>query len=167
MPLARRGVRLAFFALVWYFNCILHGIKLLRIQRRMSGSLRRSRRSNMPKTTAKKMSHRDSERYNCPPFFSARIDCGGKLDEKALVEDLSLRGLKARTTESFEEGAAADIELTSTYSAPVRIRARVAWIGPPDDEQSSRVVGFSISKVRIFDWFRFMRIISQIKKEVW
>ncbi len=122
----------------------------------------------MPKTTAKKASHRDSERYNCPPFFSVRIHCDGKVDSKALVEDLSLRGLKARTTESFEDGSAADIELTSAYAAPVRIRARVAWNGPlNDDESPSRVVGFSISKVRIFDWFRFMRIISQIKKEVW
>jgi hypothetical protein len=121
----------------------------------------------MPKTTAKKASHRDSERYNCPPFFSARIDCGGAVDEKALVEDLSLRGLKARTTESFEVGATADIELTSTYTSPVTIRGRVAWVAPPDDEQPTRVVGFSISKVRIFDWFRFMRIIAQIKKEVW
>ena len=122
----------------------------------------------MPKTTEKQRPHRDSERYNCPPFFSVRIDCGGKVDQKAPVEDLSLRGLKARTTESFEDGAVADIELTSAYAAPVRIRARVAWVGPLDDDEcSSRVVGFSISKVRIFDWFRFMRIISQIKKEVW
>ena len=125
------------------------------------------RRSNMSKTTTKKASHRNGERYYCPPFFSVRIDCGGRLEEKAAVEDLSLRGLKVRTSEGFEKGADADIELKSTYAAPVRIRARVAWVAPSEDEQYSHVVGFSISKIRIVDWFRFMRIISQIKKEVW
>ena len=128
---------------------------------------RRFYRTNMSETTAKKTSHRNSERYNCPPFFSLRIKCSGKLEEKATVEDLSLRGLKARTTCDFKKGDTADVELTSSYTAPVKIHARIAWIEPVEDEQSSYRVGLSISKVRIVDWFKFLRIISQIKKEVW
>jgi hypothetical protein len=121
----------------------------------------------MSETEAKKTSHRNSERYNCPSFFFVRIRCDGKPEERATVEDMSLRGLKARTTCDFEKGAAADIKLISSYTAPVKIRARIAWIEPLAEEQSSYMVGFSISKVRIVDWFKFLRIVSQIKKEVW
>ena len=121
----------------------------------------------MAESTAKKGPHRNSERYYCPPFFSARISCGDMLEESAVVEDLSLRGLKAKTTCGFEKDDNADIELKSEYAAPVRIRARVVWVNPAEDEESSHLVGFSITKIRIRDWFRFMRIISQIKKEVW
>ena len=123
------------------------------------------RRTSVSEASAKKASHRNEERYNCPPSFSARISCGGKIEEKAIIEDMSIRGLKAVTSRGFEVGAKADIELRSTYAAPVRVRARVAWVGP--SEEGSHSVGFSISKVRIVDWFKFMRIISQIKKEVW
>jgi len=83
------------------------------------------------------------------------------------VEDLSLKGLKARTSCDFRKGAIADIILTSSYTAPIKIRARVTWIEPVEDEQVSYLVGFSISKVRIVDVFKFLRLISQIKKEVW
>jgi hypothetical protein len=121
----------------------------------------------MPESTAKKRSHRGAERYECPPFFSARISSGGKVEENAAVENLSLRGLRVRASRSFVEGSSAEIELRSKYAAPIKIRARVTWVKPPKNEGPTHIVGFSISKVRIVDWFRFMRIISQIKKEVW
>jgi hypothetical protein len=121
----------------------------------------------MSETAADKTSRRNSERYNCPSFFYIRIKSGGKLEEQAMVEDLSLRGLKVRTSCNFEEGAAADIELKTSYTAPVKIRGRMAWIAACEDEQASHIVGLSITKVRIVDWFRFIRMISQIKKEMW
>ena len=115
----------------------------------------------------KKGSHRGVERYQCPPFFSARISSRGRVDENALVENLSLRGLSAKTSCDFEQGGSVEIELRSKYAAPVTIRARVRWVTPPESEGSPYSVGFSIYKIRIFDWLRFMRIIAQIKKEVW
>ncbi len=121
----------------------------------------------MSGATRKKGPHRNSERYNCPTFFSVRISCGEQHEEGAAVEDLSLRGLKARTSRSFDEGSVADIELKSEYAAPVRIRARVMWVKSAEEEESSHLVGFSITKIRIKDWFKFMRIVSRIKKEVW
>lgn len=84
-----------------------------------------------------------------------------------MVEDLSFRGLKARTTCEYEKDTVADIKLVSSYAAPVKFRARIAWSVPLEDEQSTYRVGFAISKVRIVDWFKFLRIISQIKKEMW
>lgn len=121
----------------------------------------------MGKPTAKSRSHRNVERRQCPPFFSARIISGETVEEKATVEDLSLRGLCAKTSCTFEKDSIVEIELKSTYAAPVKIRARVRWVQPAEDEGSSHTVGFSIQRVRIFDWFKFMKIISQIKKEVW
>lgn len=121
----------------------------------------------MSETAANKTSHRNSERYSCPPFFSVRIKCGDRIEDKAAVEDLSLRGLKARTSSSFERDAVAEIELKSSYTAPVKIHARVAWVETSGDKDAPHIVGFSITKVRIVDWFRFVRVISRIKKEVW
>jgi hypothetical protein len=121
----------------------------------------------MGKPTAKSRSHRTVERRQCPPFFSARIISGETVEEKAIVEDLSLRGLCARTSCAFEKDSIAEIELKSTYTVPVRMRARVRWIQPAEGEESLHTVGFSIHRVRIFDWFKFMKIVSQIKKEVW
>lgn len=83
------------------------------------------------------------------------------------MENLSLRGLSARTSRSFERGSVAEVELRSKYVAPVKIQARVKWVTPPECEGASHVVGFSIIRVRIADWFRFMKLIAQVKKEVW
>jgi len=121
----------------------------------------------MGKSTAKNRSHRNVERCQCPPFFSARIISGETVEEKATVENLSLRGLCARTSCAFEKDSIAEIELKSTYTAPVKMRARVRWVQPVEGEESSHIVGFSIQRVHIFDWFKFMKIVSQIKKEVW
>lgn len=121
----------------------------------------------MSKSTIENRSHRTGERYQCPPFFSARITCGEKIEEKAAVVDLSLRGLRAKTSCVFEKDSIAEIELRSTYSAPVRMRACVKWIQPSQDEESSYNIGFCIQRVRIFDWFKFRKIISQIKREIW
>ncbi len=111
--------------------------------------------------------HRTTERYYCPPFFSAHISGGGKVEEKASVEDLSLRGMKAKTSCDFEKDCAVSVMLISNYSAPIKFHARVRWSLPPEHEDSSHLVGFQITKIRIIDWLRFIRIIAQIKKEVW
>ena len=111
--------------------------------------------------------HRNSERYQCPPFFSARISAGGSVEDDAKVENLGLRGLCARTSCNLKKGSTADIELKTKYVGPIRIRARVRWILPAQGEGSSRVVGLSIHKVRLLDWLRFLRVLSQLKKEVW
>ena len=65
----------------------------------------------MGKSTAKSRSHRTVDRSQCPPFFSARIISGETVEEKATVEDLSLRGLCARTSCAFEKDSMAEIEL--------------------------------------------------------
>jgi hypothetical protein len=121
----------------------------------------------MSDTAAEKKTNRNSERYNCPSFFFVRIRSDGKPEERAPVADLSLRGLKVVTTVDFEQGAAADIKLISSYTAPVKLRTRIAWIRSLEDEEASYMVGFSIFKIRIVDWFKFLRIVSQIKKELW
>ena len=121
----------------------------------------------MPESLAEKGSHRSTARYQCPPFFSARISDGDTVDERAEVDNLSLRGLCARTSCDFDEGTNVQIELRSKYSAPVRFRGRVRWVKPSEEEGSSHIIGITITRVRIFDWFRFLRIISQIKREVW
>ncbi len=122
---------------------------------------------DMSETTAKKGRHRNSERYHCPPFFSARISCDGGLEESGAIEDLSLKGLKVKTGRGFDEGSDAEIELKSEYTTAVRIRARVMWVIAAEDAEFSHIVGFSITRIRIRDWFRFMKIIAQIRKEVW
>lgn len=111
--------------------------------------------------------HRNRERYYCPPFFSAHISSGEKVEERASIEDLNLLGLKARTMCDFEKGTNVKIMLVSNYMAPIRIYGRVKWTLLPENEGASHVVGFSITKVRIFDWFRFIKVMAQIKKEVW
>ena len=111
--------------------------------------------------------HRMMERYYCPPFFSADISGADHSEERVVIEDLSLRGMKARTTTGFEKGCDVKIKLVSNYSAPVQIHARVKWMIPPEDEGSTYLIGFLITKVRIVDWLRFLKIIGQIKKEVW
>lgn len=121
----------------------------------------------MPDATTKKASHRNTERYECPPFFSARICCGGNVDEQAAVEDLGLRGLRVNTSQNFEAGARADIELKSEYASPIRIRGRVTWFNPSQDEDCPHAAGFSISRVGMLDWFKLLRLIARIKKEVW
>jgi hypothetical protein len=121
----------------------------------------------MPRPEPRADSHRTAERHRCPPFFSARISSGGVIEENAGVEDLNLRGLSASTSCIFEKGCIAEIELKSTYSAPVKIRARVTWVKPAESAESRNLIGFSVSKIRIFDWFRLARIVAQIRKEVW
>ncbi len=83
------------------------------------------------------------------------------------MENLGLRGLSVRTSCDFEQGDRVEVELKSKYAAPVNMRARVKWVTPLECEEASYAIGLSIYKIRIFDWFRFMRIIAQIKKEVW
>jgi hypothetical protein len=124
-------------------------------------------RLSMAEPVAKKSFHRTCDRYQCPPFFSARITSGEKIDERATVENLSLRGMSVRTSCEFERNSAVEIELRSSYVAPVKIHARVRWIIPPECEGSSHVVGFSIQRVRIMDWLKFMRLITRLKKELW
>ena len=121
----------------------------------------------MSKSGDKKETHRKHERYECPPFFSACIMCGGKIEERAIVENLSLRGLSARSSCDFEEGADAEIDLRSSYTAPLRIHARVIWVTPPKGEGEPYCIGFSISRIRIFDWFKYMRLVKQIRRESW
>ena len=117
--------------------------------------------------TKKERSHRTLERYQCPPFFSAHITSGEIVEERAVVEDMNLRGLSARTSCDFEVGSRAEIELRSRYVAPVKISALVRWVKPQECEESSYVVGFLIRKVRIMDWFKFMKLVAQVKKEIW
>jgi len=121
----------------------------------------------MAKPEIKGSAHRNLNRYQCPPFFSARISSGGKVEEHATVENLSLRGLSARTSCEFEKDSIAEIELRSSYVSPVKVHARVKWVTPAECEGSSHLIGFSIHKVRIVDWFRFMKLIAQLKKELW
>ncbi len=121
----------------------------------------------MAESEVKRSPHRNADRYQCPPFFSARITSGGKVEERATVENLSLRGLSVRTSCEFECGSVAEIELRSNYVAPVRVYARVRWVKPAECEGSSHLVGFSIHKIPILDWFRFMKLIAQLKKELW
>jgi hypothetical protein len=123
----------------------------------------------MPESTEKEVrQHRTTERYYCPPFFSAYIREGGAEDEEvAGVEDLSLRGMKVRTSRDFEKGCDVRIKLVSNYTTPVTIFGRVRWTMPQETETASHVVGIAITKVRIIDWFKFIRLIAQIKKEVW
>ena len=82
-----------------------------------------------------------------------------------MIENISLRGLSARTSCTFEAGEIAEVELRSEHAMPVRLNARVRWTMPPEQEGSSHVVGFSIRRVHIVDWFKFMRVMAQIKKE--
>jgi len=128
---------------------------------------RLARIHDMSETTVKKGCHRNSERYHCPSFFSARISCDGSLEESGAIADLSLKGLKVKTGRSFDEGSNAEIELKSEYTKAVRIRARVMWVITAEDAEFSHIVGFSITRIRVRDWFRFMKIIAQIRKEVW
>ncbi|MBI5115520.1 PilZ domain-containing protein [Candidatus Poribacteria bacterium] len=121
----------------------------------------------MSETSTKRSPHRNIERYVCPPFFSARIKSDAATDENATIENLSLRGLSARTSAAFTEGAQAEVEVRSTYVAPVKVYARVRWVTPPECEGSSHVVGFSIHRIRFTDWFRFMKLIAQVRKELW
>jgi hypothetical protein len=122
----------------------------------------------MPESLKKKdREHRGGERYYCPPFFSANISGEDRIEERAAIEDLNLRGLKVRTVSNFEKGTNVRITLVSNYMAPIKIHGRVKWTLLPEDEGASHVVGFSITKVRIVDWFRFLKVIGQIKKEVW
>jgi hypothetical protein len=107
------------------------------------------------------------ERYYCPPFFSAHLSSADHSEEQVVVEDLSLRGMKARTSCDFEKGCNVRIKLVTDYSAPVRIHGRVKWSVPPENEGSSYLIGLAITKVRIVDWLRFIKIIGQIKREVW
>ena len=115
----------------------------------------------------KQPSHRNLDRYPCPPFFSACIRSGETVEECAHVENLSLRGLSARTSCAFDVGSKAEIELRSKYLAPVRVSALVRWVRPSESEDSPHAVGFLIRRVRIIDWFKFMRLVAQIKKEIW
>lgn len=126
-----------------------------------------TRPPEMPKSTAGKKAHRSAERYQCPPFFAARITGREATEERATIEDLSLRGLCARTSCEFEQGSTVEIELISSYVAPVKVYARVKWTSPPECEGASHLVGFAIQRVRIVDWFRFMKLIAQLKREVW
>jgi hypothetical protein len=121
----------------------------------------------MSETSTKRSPHRNIERYVCPPFFSARIQSGATIDENASIENLSLRGLSARTSAAFSEGSKVEIQLKSSYVAPVKVYACVRWVTPPECEGSSHVVGFSIHKIRFTDWFRFMKLIAQVRKELW
>ncbi len=121
----------------------------------------------MAESEVKRSSHRSSDRYQCPPFFSARVDSGGKVEERATIANLSLRGLSLRTSCEFERDSIAEIELRSSYVAPVKVHARVRWIVPAECEGSSHLIGFSVYKIRIVDWFRFMKLMAQLKKELW
>lgn len=121
----------------------------------------------MSEAPAKRDGHRNTERFNCPPFFTARISSGSKVEERASVEDLNLSGFKAKTSCAFDEGDKVDVELITTYAPRVKIRARVRWATPPGDDGEAGEIGLSITRVRIIDWFKFVRIVSQIKKEVW
>ena len=122
----------------------------------------------MPESMEEKTrKHRATERYYCPPFFSAYISAGGEEEERAAIEDLSLRGLKARTSCDFEKGCTVRVKLVSSYAAPVTIHGRVKWTIPPETEGESHIIGVSITKVRIIDWFKFIRVVAQIKREVW
>ncbi len=107
------------------------------------------------------------DRYQCPPFFSARIVSGERVEEHATVENVSLHGLNLRTSCEFEHDSIAEIELRSTYIAPVKVHARVRWVAPAECEGSSHLIGFSIYKIRIVDWFRFTKLVAQLKKELW
>ena len=84
-----------------------------------------------------------------------------------MVEDLSLRGMKARTSCDFEEGCDVRVRLESNYAAPLTVYGRVKWTILPEDEGAWYVVGVSITKVRVIDWFKFIKVVAQIKKEVW
>jgi hypothetical protein len=121
----------------------------------------------MAELGADKQAHRQLDRYRCPSFFTARVSGDGKVDENARVEDVSMRGLRARTSCEFRSGSAVEVELKSEYVGPVKVYARVKWTAPSECEGVSRVVGFSIQKVRIVDMFKFMKLISQIKRELW
>ena len=83
------------------------------------------------------------------------------------MEDLNLRGLSVRTSCSFEPGSKVEIELRSKYVAPVKVSALVRWVQPPESEGSSHAVGFLIRKIRIVDWFKFMKLVAQVRKEIW
>lgn len=121
----------------------------------------------MAEPEVKKSPHRNLDRYQCPPFFSARVVSGGKVEERATIENLSLHGLSLRTSCEFERDSIAEIVLRSSYVNPVKVHARVRWIMPPECEGSSHLVGFSIYKIRIVDWFRFTKLVAQLKKELW
>ena len=83
------------------------------------------------------------------------------------MENLNLRGLSATTSCNFEVGSKAEIELRSNYVAPVKVSALVRWVEPSEREDSSHAVGFLIRKIRIIDWFKFMKLVAQIRKETW
>jgi hypothetical protein len=111
--------------------------------------------------------HRTTERYRCPPFFAARVSGGGNVEENACIVDLSLRGLSARTCCAFEVGERTEVELTKTYASPVKVHASVKWVRSEEHEGFTHLVGFSISKVHVIDWFKFMRLVARMKREVW
>jgi len=119
------------------------------------------------KESEAKRTHRDINRYHCPPFFEARV-CGATLiEEQAKVEDISIRGLSIRTCCEFSPGSDVEIELKSNYLHPVKLQARVRWVAPVEGSGSSRLVGCSIRKVGVIEWFRYMRVLSHLKKELW
>ena len=89
------------------------------------------------------------------------------VEERATVDNLNLRGLMVRTSCKFEVGSKAEIELRSKYVGPVKVSALVRWVKPGEHEDSSYAVGFLIRKVRVIDWFKFMKLVAQIRKEIW
>jgi hypothetical protein len=122
----------------------------------------------MPELSHKQQSrHRTTERYYCPPFFQAYISVGEEEEKRGTIVDLGLCGMKVKTTQEFERGRSIKVKLVSKYAAPVRIRGRVRWARASDGEDSSYLIGLSITRIRIPDWFRFIRIVSQVRKEVW
>lgn len=121
----------------------------------------------MGNSNSKKTAHRNAERHHCPPFFEARICCAAAVEERAKVENVSVRGLSARTCCEFVPGSEVDIELKSGYGAPVRLSAQVRWVKALSETDSIRLIGFSIRRIGVIEWFRYMRLLSQLKKELW
>ncbi|GAB4351134.1 MAG: hypothetical protein Kow0099_35070 [Candidatus Abyssubacteria bacterium] len=121
----------------------------------------------MTEPDAAKQAHRQLERYGCPSFFYARLSDGGAVDENARVEDVSMKGLRVTTSCDFQPGTAVEVELKTEYVGPVKLYARVKWCGPSECEGPPLRLGLSIQKVRILDMFKFMKLISQIKRELW
>jgi hypothetical protein len=116
---------------------------------------------------AKVTAHRSLDRYRCPPSFRARICSATIVEEEAKVENMSARGLSIRTCCEFVPGSNVEIELKSGYAAPVKLHARVRWVSPQEKNESARLVGFSIRKVGVIEWFRYRKVLAQLKKELW
>jgi len=119
------------------------------------------------KDVSSEKTHRSLNRYHCPPFFEARICCAALVEEQAKVENLSARGLSVRSCCDFSPGSNVEIELKSNYMDPVKLHARVRWVAPLEESGSARLIGFSIRKVGFIEWFRYMKILAHLKKELW